>query len=92
MEDSPLIPRKGVGMPDLAAMLMRRSIRALPPLEGCHDCRRTPLAGERLHELGSGRHLCELCFGALPDESRRAVRSERVHASERRLAVVPKAA
>ncbi|MBA3264678.1 MAG: hypothetical protein H0T69_19860 [Thermoleophilaceae bacterium] len=80
-------------MPDLAGMLMRRSIGALaPPGDHCHDCRRTPLAGERLHELGSGRLLCELCFGALPEESRLAVRSERVHASERRLAVVRRAA
>jgi hypothetical protein len=92
MEDYLLVPRTRPDMPDLAGMLMRRSIRALPPLDGCHDCRRTPLAGERLHELGSGHQLCELCFGALPDESRRAVRSERVHASERRLAVVPRAA
>jgi hypothetical protein len=80
-------------MPDLAGMLMRRSMRTLAPPSGqCQGCRRTPLAGERLHELGSGRRLCELCFGALPEESRQAVRSERVHASERRLAVVPKAA
>ena len=79
-------------MPDLAGMLRRRSIRALPPSDQCHSCRRTPLAGERLHELGSGQQLCELCFGALPDSSRRAVRSQRVHASERPLAVVPKAA
>ena len=80
-------------MPDLAAMLMRRCIGSLaPPSDQCHDCRRTPLAGERVHELSSGQQLCELCFGALPDESRRAVRSQRVHASERPLAVVPKAA
>jgi hypothetical protein len=74
-------------------MLMRSSIGALTPAsDHCHDCRRTPLAGERVHELGSGQTLCELCFGALPEESRTAVRSERVHASERRLAVVRKAA
>jgi hypothetical protein len=80
-------------MPDLAGLLMRSSIGALAPAsDHCHDCRRTPLAGERLHELRSGRTLCELCFGALPDESRQAVRSSRVHASERRLAVVPRAA
>jgi len=79
-------------MPDLAGMLMRSSIGALSPPDDCHACRRTPLAGERLHELGSGQVLCELCFGALPDDSRRAVRSERVHASERPLAVVRKAA
>jgi hypothetical protein len=79
-------------MPDLTRMLMRSSIRALGSGDQCQDCGRTPLAGERVHELGSGLQLCELCFGALPDESRQAVRSERVHASERRLAVVPKAA
>jgi hypothetical protein len=80
-------------MPDLAGMLMRSSIGALSPSsDHCHDCRRTPLAGERLHELDSGPVLCELCFGALPEERRLAVRSERVHASERRLAVVPRAA
>ena len=80
-------------MPDLAVMLMRRSIGALAPSgDCCGKCRRTPLAGERLHELDSGRLLCELCFRALPEDRRRAVRSERVHVSERRLAVVPRAA
>jgi hypothetical protein len=80
-------------MPELAAMLLRRSIGALSPsCDSCGECRRTPLAGERLHELDSGRVLCELCFGALPEERRLAVRSERVHAGERRLAVAPKAA
>ena len=74
-------------------MLLRRSLGALGGGgASCASCERTPLAGERLHELDSGAVLCDLCFGALPDESRRAVRSERVHASERRLAVVPKAA
>lgn len=80
-------------MPDLAAMLLRRSIGSLrASQDSCGECRRTPVAGERLHELDSGRVLCELCFGALPEERRLAVRSERVHAGERRLAVVPKAA
>jgi hypothetical protein len=80
-------------MPDLAAMLLRRSIGALgATCNSCGECRRVPLAGERMHELDSGRVLCELCFGALPEERRLAVRSERVHAGERRLAVVPKAA
>ena len=80
-------------MPELAAMLLRSSIGALRSSgDTCAECRRTPLAGERMHELDSGRVLCELCFGALPEERRLAVRSERVHAGERRLAVVPKAA
>jgi hypothetical protein len=80
-------------MPDLGAMLLRRSLGSLRPAgEGCAECRRIPLAGERMHELESGRVLCELCFGALPEHRRLAVRSERVHAGERRLAVEPKAA
>jgi hypothetical protein len=80
-------------MPDLAGMLMRSSIGALSPSSDfCHECRRTPLAGERLHELDAGPVLCELCFGALPEESRLAVRSVRVHASERPIAAVRKAA
>ena len=79
-------------MPELAAMLVRSSIGTLPPATAsCGECRRTPLAGERVHELDGGRTLCDLCFARLPDERRLAVRSERVHASERRLSVVPAA-
>ncbi len=80
-------------MPDLSSLLMRSSIGSLAPTHACcASCRRTPLAGERVHEFEGGRQLCELCYAALPVERRLAVRSERVHASERRLAVVPKAA
>lgn len=80
-------------MPDLAGLLLRRSLGSLRPArDSCAKCRRTPLAGERLHELDSGRLLCDLCFAELPEERRLAVRSERVHAGERRLAVVPRAA
>lgn len=80
-------------MPDLAAMMMRRSLGSVSSAgDRCAACRRTPLAGERMHELASGRLLCELCFAALPEDRRRAVRSERVHASERRLAVERRAA
>jgi hypothetical protein len=79
-------------MPELAAMLVRSSIGTLPSTSAsCADCRRTPLAGERMHELDGGRTLCDLCFARLPDERRLAVRTERVHASERRLSVVPAA-
>jgi hypothetical protein len=80
-------------MPDLAAFMLRTSIGSLgPSRETCSKCRRTPLAGECLHELDSGRLVCDLCFARLPASRRRAVRSERVHVGERRLAVVPKAA
>jgi len=84
---------KGFFMPELAAMLVRSSIKTLPPRDStCAACHRTPLAGERLHELDGGRTLCDLCFADLPEERRLAVRSERVRASERRLAVVRRAA
>jgi hypothetical protein len=80
-------------MPDLAAMLVRSSIGTLPSsAASCGQCRRTPLAGECVHELNGGRTLCDLCFAGLPEERRLAVRTERVHASERRLAVVRRAA
>jgi hypothetical protein len=82
-----------LSMPDLASILVRNSIGSLPPSgAACGSCRRTPLAGERMHELKGGRTLCDLCFAGLPEELRVAVRTERVHASERRLAVVPSAA
>jgi hypothetical protein len=80
-------------MPDMNALLLRTSLDSLA--SGGHDCakcERTLLAGERLLEVDSGHLLCELCFGQLPDERRTAVRSERVHTSARRLAVVPIAA
>ena len=79
-------------MPDLASMLLRKSLGSLSSGTRCSKCKRVPLAGERLHEMESGRTLCDLCLVALPEGERRAVRSERVHASERHLAVVPKAA
>jgi hypothetical protein len=80
-------------MPDLGSMLLRQCLGSLGAAsDGCGECHRIPLAGERMHELDSGVVLCELCFGALPEERRQAVRSERVHAGERRLAVVPKVA
>jgi len=82
-----------VSMPELASMLVRSSIGTLAPsTTSCAECRRTPLAGERMHELDGGRTLCDLCFASLPEERRLAVRTMRVHASERRLAVVRRAA
>jgi hypothetical protein len=80
-------------MPDLAGMLLRRSLGSVAPPDGrCSECRRTPLAGERLHEMDTGRMLCDLCLAELPEDDRNAVRSERVHAGEVRLAVIPRAA
>jgi hypothetical protein len=80
-------------MPDLAGLLLRRSLGSVKPPGGhCTECERTPLAGERLHEMDTGRVLCDLCLAALPEDHRHAVRSERVHAGEVRLAVARRAA
>ena len=80
-------------MPDLGAMLLRRSVGSFDAAGArCSSCRRTPLPGERLHELDGGRLLCDLCFAALPEPDRVAVRSERVRVGERHVAVAPKAA
>lgn len=81
------------GMPDLAGILLRRSVGSLDSGRSrCSACHRTPLVGEQLHEMDTGRLLCDLCVSELPEDDRRAVRSERVHASERQLAVAPRAA
>lgn len=80
-------------MPDLAGMLLRRSVGSLGSGRACcAGCRRTPLVGERLHELESGRIMCDLCVSELPEAKRVAVRTERVHASDRHLTVAPRAA
>ena len=80
-------------MPELAALLVRSSIGTLDSSSAsCAECHRTPLAGEIVHEVDGGRSLCELCFARLPEDRRLALRTERVHASDRRLAVVPRAA
>jgi hypothetical protein len=80
-------------MPDLSSLLLRKSVGVLASnREHCGQCNRTPLPGERMHEMDTGRVLCELCLLALPEDKRRAVRSQRVHASERHLTVAPRAA
>lgn len=80
-------------MPDLATMLLRRSVGSLSRSRTeCSSCRRTPLVGERLHETDRGRHLCDLCAGDIPEADRNFVRVERIHAGERQLAVGPRVA
>jgi hypothetical protein len=42
--------------------LLRRSVGALSEdRHRCHDCRRTPLIGERVYRFDGGRAVCELC-------------------------------
>jgi hypothetical protein len=58
----------------------------------CSKCHRTPVPGELVHRLQSGRLMCTLCLADLPDSERAEVATERVHASERPIAAVPRAA
>ena len=77
-------------MPELAGILLRKSVGALRSgRPHCSSCRRTPLVGERLHETERGRQLCDLCVLDMPADARHFVRVERIHASERHLAVGP---
>ena len=77
-------------------MLVRKSLKSFRSAavlaDQCSGCKRTPLPGEGLHEMDTGRVLCDLCLARVPEPDRHAVRSERVRAGERPLAVVPKAA
>jgi hypothetical protein len=80
-------------MVDLPSLLLRKGLCSFATeCRRCDRCRRTPLPGERMHEMERGSELCDLCLCELPEEHRRPVRSERVHASERPLAVAPKPA
>lgn len=80
-------------MPDLESILLRNSVGSMETTRStCSGCRRTPLTGERLHRLPSDELLCDLCLAGLPEEQRAPLSSELMHASERTLAVVPRAA
>jgi hypothetical protein len=45
-----------------------------------------------MHVFESDTVLCSLCVAGLPEAERSPLRSERVHVSDRRIPVVPKAA
>jgi hypothetical protein len=77
---------------DLAALLRLRATRPASTDHRCSGCHRVPLAGELLHELSSHRRVCQLCLVRIPEGKRQTISSERMHASDRPLAVVPRAA
>jgi hypothetical protein len=78
---------------DLASRLLKKSLGAMAGERSCcSHCRRSPLPGELMHVFERGRMLCTLCVAKLPDDKREPLRSERVHAAERKLAVMPRAA
>ncbi len=78
---------------ELASLILRRSLGALGhDRSSCSRCHRTPVAGEVMHVFESEKALCSLCLASLPEAERSPVRSERVHVTDRRLSVVPRAA
>jgi hypothetical protein len=78
---------------DLESLLLRKAVGSMTgERSSCAHCGRTPVPGELIHELESGPVLCSLCLASLPERDRATVRSERVHAARRQLAVVPRAA
>jgi hypothetical protein len=78
---------------DLATVLRLKAARAHRGDDHtCSGCRRVPLAGELLHELSSHRRVCQLCLARLPESKRQPIASQRMHASDRPLAVAPRAA
>lgn len=80
-------------MPDIAGILVRKSVGALSSGRShCSSCRRTPLVGERLHETDGGRQLCELCLIDAPESQSHVIGVRRIHASERHLPVRPRVA
>lgn len=78
---------------DLAGFLRTKAARSHRGEDRtCSGCHRVPLAGELLHELSSHRRVCQLCLARLPESKRETIASERVHASDRPLAVARRAA
>jgi hypothetical protein len=78
---------------EIAPTLVRHSLDALQAGgPRCKRCGRSPLVGELLHVLASGRRVCSLCVARLSSREGEPVSSERVHASERPLAIVQRAA
>jgi hypothetical protein len=73
---------------DLASILRLKARTRQNDRTRCSGCQRVPLAGELMHELESHRHVCGLCLSELPESKRATIATERVHASERRLAIV----
>ena len=77
---------------DLASILRLKARRRTEDPTRCASCNRVPLAGELMHELESHTVVCQLCLADLPEPKRVTISCERVHASEKRVAVVARAA
>ena len=90
------VPRTASNQPfvsELARRILRKSIGSLrEQCPECSKCHRTPVPGEFVHRLGAERVVCSLCVVKLSASKRESAVVERVHASEKHLSVVPRAA
>jgi len=78
---------------ELARRILRKSIDSMrDQCTECSKCHRTPVPGEFVHRLGPERVVCSLCLAKLPASKRESAVVERVHASERHVSVVRRAA
>jgi hypothetical protein len=78
---------------ELARRILRKSIGSMRDgLLQCSSCRRTPVPGEFVHRLPSERVVCSLCLANVSASKRDDAVPERVHASDRHVSVLPRAA
>ena len=78
---------------ELARRILRKSIGSLrDECVHCSSCRRTPVPGEFIHRLVSGRVVCSLCLANVSASKRGGAAAERVHAGERHISVARRAA
>ncbi len=55
-------PLTALDEPDLERQLLRRTVDEMScGRQGCADCGRTPLTGERTYRYAGGDVVCELC-------------------------------
>jgi hypothetical protein len=74
---------------EIASILMRNSLGRLRSDDPqCSSCRRTPLVGELMYAMRSGKRACSLCVGRSASREGEPVSAERVRSGERPLAVV----
>ena len=80
-------------MSELARRILRKGIGSVrDEWVECSKCHRNPVPGEFVHRLAPERVVCSLCLAKLPASKREEAAVERVHASERHVSVLPRAA
>ena len=90
------VPPSGANQPlvsPLARRILRKTIGSMrDECVRCSSCRRTPVPGEFVHRVAVERLVCSLCLANLPAAKREDAVPERVHAGERHISVLSRAA